>query len=109
MLRTKADYLRQQWNSGSKLRDAVRRLALKGIPKQEVVKFFRNTARDIGYSASLPVPPIQGRRPTRDEVISEYSGVVGGFFGPNTTYAAWKGTTVNAELAKYGYEPMEAT
>lgn len=104
--RTNQDRLRQQWNSGSKLKTAVRRLSTHGISKQEVVDFFRSTAHKIGYSGSLPVPQIKGRKPTRDEVIREYSAVVGGFFGPNSTYADWKGTSVNTELVKHGYEPL---
>jgi len=106
--RTKKDWLCQQWNSGTKLKHAVRRLALKDISKQEVVDFFLTTSRTIGYSASLPTPKAQSRKPTRNEVISEFTAVVGGLFGPMSTYADWKGTSVNAELKKHGYEEIAA-
>ena len=103
-MKTEYDWLRCHWNSGMSLKRAVRNLAQQDIPKQTVVDFWRKTSREIGYSASIKMPVKRGRRQTREDIISEYSGYIGGIFGP--TYADWCGTSVNAELVKAGYEKI---
>ena len=50
------EYLKRAWNCGMRLSNAVRYLEKKGINKTEVVQFFKDTCKAVGYSGSLPTP-----------------------------------------------------
>lgn len=93
--------LTQAWNTNMRLKYAVKWAEHHQIGKAQVVAFYRETCRKIGYSGSIKMPVAKKRRATRAEIIREFSFYIGGIFGP--TYADWCGSSVNAELRKAGY------
>jgi hypothetical protein len=101
--------LTREYNSGSRLKSIVKRAAHYGVSKGTVVKFFKEAARKYGYSGMIPVYKDEARKPSRRDLILSYACIVSTHAGKpiyGGTYAAWKGTTVNAVLIKNGYDPL---
>lgn len=48
--------MERAWNCNMRLKTAVKRAALVGISKDEVVAFWRKSARELGYWGSYPNP-----------------------------------------------------
>lgn len=48
--------LKRAWNCNMKLKTAVRRAEADGISKETVVKFWRESARKLGYWGSYSIP-----------------------------------------------------
>lgn len=94
--------LERAWNCNMRLKFAVKRAAAEGISKETVVKFWKDSARKLGYSGSYPITKLKGKFPTRNELIQKYT-VHTGMFG---SYAEWCGSSVSAVLVKHGYEPL---
>ena len=95
--------LKQAWNCNMSLKNAVKRAAAEDISKEQVVKFWRDSAHKLGYWGSYPNPKLgRSPAPSRNELIAKYT-VHTGMFG---NYASWCGTTVSAVLRKAGYEPL---
>ncbi|MGF1781121.1 hypothetical protein [Vibrio fluvialis] len=69
--------LKRAWNCNMKLKFAVRRAAAEGISKEEVVKFWRESARKLGFWGSYPID-----KPKRNPLSADES--------PDW-YKRWKG------------------
>lgn len=96
--------MRQAWNTGMKLKDAVSWLIQYDISKQEVVSFWKDCVDKYGFNGSIPEPKnnYYAPRQSRRDLISQYTSHTG-MFG---NYAEWCGNSVSYYLNKAGYEPL---
>ena len=73
--------LERAWNCNMRLRAAVRRAAMDGISKATVVKFWKASARKLGYWGSYKIPKV-----AKNPYYADQPEV-------HTEYTDWKGTT----------------
>ena len=71
--------LKRAWNCNMRLKAAVRRAAKEGISKETVVKFWRDSARKLGYWGSYPISKVKNNPLTKSTKA--------------TAYTDWKGET----------------
>lgn len=69
--------LERAWNCNMSLKFAVKRAALANIGKDTVVKFWRDSARKLGYWGSYPIPKVQGRGTPSSGYYAEWLGITG--------------------------------
>jgi len=100
--------LEQMWNSNWRLSQTYKYVLHKNLPfsKAQCVAFYRASYKLHGTCGSYDEVELYKKfytpKPSRRELISEYSARTG-MFG---SYASWLGLSVTYFLLKYGYEPL---
>ena len=69
--------LKRAWNCNMRLRHAVKRAAMDNVPKATVVKFWRDSAKKLGYWGSYGIPKVKGRGTPMTESYSDWLGLTG--------------------------------